>query len=65
MSKTRFTSLVCTVVLTTMLSACGKGGNSSGTTVNPSGNNPIPPPEVIKGIAMPSSVSVVTATNAS
>jgi hypothetical protein len=67
MSKIRFASLASTVVLATMLSACGSRGSPSGTTVTPSGpsgDNPPTQPQTIEGIAMPSSVSVVTATNA-
>ena len=64
MSKARLASLL---VFAALLSACGSGGSSSPTTVtpNPSGNNPPPPaPAPVEGIALPSSVSVVTATNA-
>lgn len=58
------------VTLVTMLSACGgsggsaplSGGNPSGNS-NPPNNNP-PQTPAIEGIATPSSVSVVTATNA-
>jgi hypothetical protein len=55
--------------LITMLAACGGGSDSTagGGTVNPPGGGgspPIIPPEVIEGVATPSSVSVVTATNA-
>jgi len=47
------------------ISGCGGGG--SGTAANapaPGGNNPPSTPETITGVATPSSVSVVTATNA-
>ena len=65
MSMIRPASLMCSVVLTTMLSACSGGTGSSAVTPTappPSGNNP-PAPADIVGIEMPSSVSVVTATN--
>jgi hypothetical protein len=67
MSKTRLASLLGSLVLTAMLSACGGAGSSASTVTPPpppSGNDP-PPTADIEGIAMPSSVSVVTATNAS
>lgn len=42
-----------------LLAACGGGGSSgNGGAVNP------PPPASVQGVAIPSSVSVVTATNA-
>jgi hypothetical protein len=49
--------------------ASGCGGSSDAATVPPpSGNNPPPPPPppaaVIEGVATPTSVAVVTATNA-
>ncbi len=41
------------------------GGDSGATAVNPPASPPTPtPPAVITGIATPSSVAVVTATNA-
>jgi len=55
----------CLVLLA--LAGCGSGGGSSSTTP-PTGNAPPPaPPPVqptIEGVATPSSVAVVTATNA-
>lgn len=58
------------VTLVTLLSACdGSGGSTPVTSGNPPGSsNPpgdVPQPPTIEGIATPSSVSVVTATNAS
>lgn len=54
------------MMLATLLAACG-GGSDSNVGVGPS-TPPIettpPPPAVIEGIATPSSVAVVTATNA-
>jgi hypothetical protein len=63
MSNVRSVTLL---VLAAMLSACGSGGSSSETTVttNPGGNSPPQAPAPIEGIELPSSVSVVTATNA-
>lgn len=58
------------MTLTALLSACG-GGSSAPSPTGPTGNdgdNPAGnggnPPAEIQGIATPSSVSVVTATNA-
>ena len=58
------------LALISMLAACG--GGSSGTTSGPSSGSPpvvgsTPPtegPVTIQGVATPSSVAVVTATNA-
>jgi hypothetical protein len=48
--------------------ASGCGGSDAATVPPPSGNNPPPPPPppaaVIEGVATPTSVAVVTATNA-
>jgi uncharacterized lipoprotein YajG len=44
--------------ITLLLTACG--GGSSGTQSSPA----TPPPASIQGVVIPSSVSVVTATNA-
>ncbi|MBL8268360.1 hypothetical protein [Steroidobacter sp.] len=58
------------VTLVTLLSACGGSGGSAPTVSSnpPGGSNPpdnVPEtPTTIQGIATPSSVSVVTATNA-
>jgi hypothetical protein len=69
MSKSWLVNVAGTIVLTTLLSACGKSSSPTGTTVTPSppnGDDDTPTtPVTIEGIAMPSSVSVVTATNAS
>jgi len=46
----------------------GCGGSSSASVPPPSGNNPPdippPPPPPVEGVATPTSVAVVTATNA-
>jgi hypothetical protein len=50
-----------------LLALAGCGGGSSASTAPPAGNDPPPPPPVqaeIQGVATPSSVAVVTATNA-
>ena len=65
----RMSKALAAVTLVTLLSACGSSGGSSSTVSgNPSGDsNPpdnVPPTPAIEGIATPSSVSVVTATNA-
>jgi predicted small lipoprotein YifL len=52
--------LTLAIALVCVLAGCG-GGNS-GVSTNPPTNNT--PPETVQGIATPSSVSVVTATNA-
>ena len=48
-----------------LLAACGGGSSDSPPTNDPGpiGNNP-PPQPAIQGVATPSTVSVVTATNA-
>lgn len=43
-----------------LLTACGGGSSGSGTPSSPV----TPPPASVQGVAIPSSVSVVTATNA-
>jgi hypothetical protein len=63
MSKTQFTSVVCITLLAAALSGCG--GSASGASTSPPPSGGTPPAPVVEGIAMPSSVSVVTATNAS
>lgn len=54
--------LIAFVALT---SGCG-GGSSAAALPPPSGNNPPvdPPPAPVEGVATPTSVAVVTATNA-
>lgn len=57
------------VTLVTLLSACGGSGGSTPAAFGspPGGSNPpgnVPTTPTIEGIATPSSVSVVTATNA-
>ena len=53
--------LVSLVMLST-----GCGGSSASSAPPPSGNNspPVTPPAPIEGVATPTSVAVVTATNA-
>lgn len=60
---------VCALVLVSFLAACGSGGSSSGvddSSGSGSGSGPDDSnqPAAIQGIATPSSVAVVTATNA-
>lgn len=50
-------------VLAFGLTACGNDNDDQASTLPPPGNGN-PPPETIDGIATPSSVAVVTATNA-
>lgn len=76
MSDTRRTarSGLCAVALVAFLTACGGGGSASpaptgsGPVGNTGGNSPGngggDAPAAIQGVATPSSVSVVTATNA-
>jgi hypothetical protein len=54
--------LIAFVALT---AGCG-GGSSSAAPLPPAGNNPpvVPPPAPVEGVATPTSVAVVTATNA-
>jgi hypothetical protein len=54
--------LIAFVALT---SGCG-GGSSAAAPLPPAGNNPpvVPPPPPVEGVATPTSVAVVTATNA-
>lgn len=63
-----FSRVLGLATLLALLAACGGGGGSdtSATVVPPvgGGNPPVITPEVIEGVATPSSVSVVTATNA-
>jgi len=55
------------VTLVTLLTACGGGSSGASAGGAPAGNTepPVVVTPVIEGIATPSSVSVVTATNAS
>jgi hypothetical protein len=53
---------VCVLALLGSLAGCG-GSSSNSALVPPPGGGP-PLPEVIQGVATPSSVAVVTATNA-
>ena len=47
-----------------LLTACGGGGDSAGLTPPPPSGGSPSGPAPIEGVATPSSVSVVTATNA-
>jgi len=68
--RSRLMRGLCALTLCAVLAACGGGGSSSSS--NPSGNSgghaPVggtpSTPETIQGVATPSSVAVVTATNA-
>jgi hypothetical protein len=54
------------IAFVAVTSGCG-GSNSAAAVPPPSGNDPPPPPPpaaVIEGVATPTSVAVVTATNA-
>ena len=70
--RTIVRAAICVAALLAALCGCGGGSDSvSSTTVNPGGSSTggggtsaTPTPETIQGIATPSSVSVVTATNA-
>jgi hypothetical protein len=62
--------VACAMALTVFLAGCGgsdsgqaSNGGGAGNTPPPTTNNP-PPPETVQGVATPSNVSVVTATNA-
>lgn len=61
-------SVACVVALTGVLAGCGGGGTAStASTPDVSGNSPPSDdttPAQIQGVDTPSSVSVVTATNA-
>lgn len=61
----RFGLGLCAVTLVTLMSACSGGGTTADTSP-PVSNTPPPvdnTPTIVSGIATPSSVSVVTATN--
>jgi hypothetical protein len=58
--------LVAAMLIAFVVLSTGCGG-SDGAHMPPSGNNPppvTPPPAAIEGVATPTSVSVVSATNA-
>lgn len=67
--RTTVRAAICIAALLAALCGCG-GGSDAGTstTGNPGGGSgdsgATPTPETVQGIATPSSVSVVTATNA-
>lgn len=65
MSKTRFAAVICLSQLAATLSACGGGSGTADTItpVPPLGESPTPSTPTVEGVAMPSSVAVVTATN--
>ncbi len=54
----------CLALLMGALAGCGGGGDSGTAAVNPPASPPPTPPAAITGVATPSSVAVVTATNA-
>ena len=56
-----FTALFIAALIA-VTAGCGSDGNPD--TPPPSAANPPPPPEPIEGVATPSSVALVTATNA-
>ena len=62
----RLWGLTCAMTFVGILSACG--GSDDNRSIGGSGSAPpiidLPPPEPVRGIATPSNVSVVTATNA-
>jgi hypothetical protein len=62
----RVQALICAIALVSVL--CGCGGSNGSTSTGGAGSSPPPvippPPEAVQGIATPSNVSVVTATNA-
>ena len=61
----RHVSILLLVALSGALTACGGGGSSASLAPSPppSGGTP-PPPAPVEGVATPTSVAVVTATNA-
>jgi hypothetical protein len=62
-NKVSSLALISIVAANLLLAACG--GSSAATGAAPSNNPPSnPSPETIDGVATPSSVAVVTATNA-
>lgn len=63
--RTTVRTALCIAALMAALCGCGGGSDATtGTNANPNGGNTGGTPETIQGIATPSSVSVVTATNA-
>lgn len=66
--RTTVRAAIGIAALMAILCGCGggSGGAAGGTTggTGGTGTGGTPPPETIEGIATPSSVSVVTATNA-
>jgi hypothetical protein len=59
----RAASVLMLAALITVTAGCSSGGEGSPAAPQPSGDNSSPP-EQIQGVATPSSVAVVTATNA-
>jgi hypothetical protein len=58
---------VAMVIIAFVTLSSGCGGSSAASVPPPSGNNPptvTPPPAPVVGVATPTSVAVVTATNA-
>jgi len=61
----RALALTCAVAFVSVLYGCG--GSDSSTSTGGTGSSPPPvvsPPDPVQGVATPSTVSVVTATNA-
>jgi hypothetical protein len=66
MNKTKIRAIAGLGVLAALLAGCGSGSNAA-TANSPPANSPPSgnaPPAAIQGVATPSSVAVVTATNA-
>lgn len=62
----RHVSILILLAVSSVLSACGGGGSSASNppTSPPAGGTPPPAPAPVEGVATPTSVAVVTATNA-
>jgi hypothetical protein len=56
--------IACLATLAGVIAGCGSGHTATPTGNPPPGGNSPPPAPIIKGIATPNTVSVVTATNA-
>jgi hypothetical protein len=62
-AASELTTALTLAALIAVTAGCGGGGGSTAATPPPSGGSP-PPAGPIEGVATPSSVAVVTATNA-
>jgi hypothetical protein len=62
----RHVSILLLLAVSNALTACGGGGSSAGPTAPPppSGGSQPPAQAPVEGVATPTSVAVVTATNA-